>query len=882
MTVGNPVVFGAGTTLSGGSSIVSFGLTTTVAGTNVLPFSFGHAFKKGDVPSGTQLILSGASGSVTPLKHWNDGSLKHAHVAGVATLTNGVQSNVSFVVGTPSAGANMTYADIQTAAPVANVSVTGAVSFSVDLSTLLASPPQRTWVSNPNYVECIYMTRPVNSWDVIFWVKLFANGRMHIRAKIEYGVATGTMQRSASEPPTVISPAVTIGGVTQMSLTNFTMWRNQSIKAEAWIGTDPAVFVVRDLVYLNRTLLVPNSWETTVSEAGFTDNPGGGTVGLKTAYVPGLILNQVPDTSDSGYHDTHSIFHRWDATYAITGDQRAYNSVLANSAACQVYPICWRDTSTKRIMRVTDWPTWTALGSGQGGFYPMYCGTGMTTGNGGVQGGKQIGIDTLHTPSTGYFAYLLTADSFYLEMHEQICASSFMIKSSAYGSGVNRIFNNAPREAAWNWRNWAQLSAIAPDGDVVAADYAELLWTQIQYAKQYGPDAVGPTALGYPWATGTYEDNSGGSGVFWPVTGNVGNGTMGTAFVDYAYLQTNNVAAPNTVTFTAVNGTFYTDTPTFSGTGNGTCTAMSVQGSVVEEVWTLTATSATTFSVVGSVSGVQTGASVGVAYTNSYIGFLLTAGTTAFVAGAKFTFRSTQLMFNCNSSVLGNLGNVKVGVQYTTTSRAVPFFTSTRINRGTIPFALGDSFRFIIYYTAYAPWQYHYWMASNGFSTDMEPLPDVRMTTYRSLRDWMYQGVVGILGDGSTGSYCFGRILKYFVVIGTKYSSSTQFRGAVDMISDWGTVDAATNPDLVGTCSATAIDETLGQLYANSYAMTATAAIAYAVDHGAVGSVAAWTRLVYASNFKKNRTVSGYGILPLDANPTLSWMPRSQPLPPKV
>jgi flagellar hook protein FlgE len=60
-------------------------------------------------------------------------------------------------------------------------------------------------------------------------------------------------------------------------------------------------------------------------------------------------------------------------------------------------------------------------------------------------------------------------------------------------------------------------------------------------------------------------------------------------------------------------------------------------GTSVAETVTMTATDATHFSDTGSVSGVLGIATAGTAFTSGQIGFTIAAGSTAFVAGDKFT-----------------------------------------------------------------------------------------------------------------------------------------------------------------------------------------------------------------------------------------------------
>ena len=79
--------------------------------------------------------------------------------------------------------------------------------------------------------------------------------------------------------------------------------------------------------------------------------------------------------------------------------------------------------------------------------------------------------------------------------------------------------------------------------------------------------------------------------------------------------------------------------PLFVGAGTGSISALTVNQATAEaEDWALVATSATTFTVSGFLSGAQGTASVGVPYNNGLISFTIHAGSTPFVAGDTFTF----------------------------------------------------------------------------------------------------------------------------------------------------------------------------------------------------------------------------------------------------
>ncbi len=90
----------------------------------------------------------------------------------------------------------------------------------------------------------------------------------------------------------------------------------------------------------------------------------------------------------------------------------------------------------------------------------------------------------------------------------------------------------------------------------------------------------------------------------------------------------------------------------YTGVGNGTLTLEDALPAAIDETWTIECTGASvdggTFSVVGSVSGAQASATVGVAYENTFISFLISDGSTDFVVNDVFDFATTQSTVSAN------------------------------------------------------------------------------------------------------------------------------------------------------------------------------------------------------------------------------------------
>lgn len=119
-------------------------------------------------------------------------------------------------------------------------------------------------------------------------------------------------------------------------------------------------------------------------------------------------------------------------------------------------------------------------------------------------------------------------------------------------------------------------------------------------------------------------------------------------------------------------------TPTADGGNTGNGTIGSVVGiassAFTGETWTITATSATVFTVVGSVSGAEGNATVGVAYDNGQFSMLITAGGTPFVSGDIFTM--TQVPFEYILKGIGG-GSDEIFVGYKEITDASTYYNWT-------------------------------------------------------------------------------------------------------------------------------------------------------------------------------------------------------------
>jgi len=195
------------------------------------------------------------------------------------------------------------------------------------------------------------------------------------------------------------------------------------------------------------------------------------------------------------------------------------------------------------------------------------------------------------------------------------------------------------------------------------------------------------------------------------------NATVGVLYDDEGLSFTITAAAVatpyvnnDTFTFTStVGGTFsvlssvagyYADATLGTPYSNSSISFQINQGSepfVVNDTRAFTVTTTKGWNVTGTVSGVQTDATTGTAYTSAEgeVGFTIYAGTTAFVAGDKFTFSTTAGLTYW--TVVGS----KSGTQTNKAYNGQGYFSDNDeiyflITAGPTAFANGDTFTFTV------------------------------------------------------------------------------------------------------------------------------------------------------------------------------------------
>jgi len=444
---------------------------------NSIPFAFGQVFRKGDLPAGQGLALNTSTSQFSPISTWDDGSVKHAHIAGTADLVAGARVTVAISRAAAVSGTPLSQANLIAAGPSA--SITYGSSGTVTLASLLGtSALVLIDHAGPQYAAFQYIANFPNdsSLRAVFYVQLWQGGAYQVRVAVEFGAVSNGAPSQASRTGTA---SVTIAG-SQVLSQSVTMLTGNRWDAVGGSFAMPAV--THDVTYLRRSKLVPNY--------GYTNPSASALSALPTSYTPLALLHYEDNMGATGYAEPIGLLPHWDAMYCVSGDSRARDSVIAHARAFGTYGIFLRDTNTRRMPKFSDWP---AAYSGNEDYDQR--------GSGGHR------WEFAHHPNAGYLAWLLTGERFHLET---IHANAWACFHTNSGSSANRIYTSQTRGRAWRLRTMAAAAAVSPAGDPVAADCRANVNANLQNWKSSNVDANTP-ATGL---IGIYDDKEGSQAGF--------------------------------------------------------------------------------------------------------------------------------------------------------------------------------------------------------------------------------------------------------------------------------------------------------------------------------------------------------------------------------
>ena len=424
-----------------------------------LPWTFGHVFRKGDVPSGQFATVSESSAQVIPKATWTDGSLRHAIISGRTTLGTGVAHDVT--VSVSSSAQNPGGATI-TESVLSGISATTSISFgafgTVTLASLIGSP-HRTWIAGPIMSSWVYWSQIGADPNLTAWfeVRAYQGGAIEILPWIENTVLNSGLNKSARA-------IFTLGGTVKYdSVSDITCYNHARLCLmqgvfSHWSGANPQIRPKHDGAYLRSTKMVVNYAWPGPSEAAMTNDlvyDGGGTPWILT-FTPNGFANTRDNEAPAGFHASLALMSSWDAIYIGSGDPRMWDTMLANHHSHSIMAVHHRDPLTNEPVILSANHAST--------------GASITDASGGTP-------DVFHHPNQGYLPYLMTGWHFFLDSLKFRAGWAMIQAPTNYRGPPPGIPCQWGRGMAWTIRSCSNMLAALPTGAAATAgDTAAGAW----------------------------------------------------------------------------------------------------------------------------------------------------------------------------------------------------------------------------------------------------------------------------------------------------------------------------------------------------------------------------------------------------------------------
>lgn len=465
-----------------GSPVTTFTLESTAASaqTNV-PFTFGHAFKSGDLAPGDFLVgkIAGQADVALQLNvkatHPN-GSVRHAIVSGVLPSLPAGASRVVSMVRSSAGTSTIALASSQSTnagfSALVNLTIDG-VLYTADATPVLAAgiASEQAWIAGAIANEySVYL--PIKTAAGVEHADLTA--QFNVRHYQGSGAVKVDVTIEHTKAYTAVSDIsytgeVRVGGASVMTIAAsgggpLVHYPTSRWKRSFWWTHANPVHVRHNVAYLIATKQIWNyDQSVTIPE---TVLAGYATLLNDPKFVPmgpGLIGEKF---GAQGGRPEIGPLPSWYAAALLSQDRRAKALMLAVADhAASFNNAHRRDTSTGpsggQPLDVIHFPGSTLLGTssdskngetGQIEKLPVL----TTTSN--------MQPDASHQPSMSYLPYLLTGDLFYLEEMHFWCNFNVYANNPgyrAYEKGL--LYPDQPRGQAWSMRTMAQCAAVTPD-----------------------------------------------------------------------------------------------------------------------------------------------------------------------------------------------------------------------------------------------------------------------------------------------------------------------------------------------------------------------------------------------------------------------------------
>lgn len=455
--------------------------------------TFGMVFRRGDVPAGKALNITGADYQVDAKATHADGSLRHAVITVriPALAASGTQTLSLSAGAAPAAGAAIDPADVLKTDFDAVVTLTvGGLAYSASARDVLAGA--KTWLSGPLCTEWLAMA-PLKS------VAGLAHPHLHVRFAIRayQGLknirADVTVENDWAYEPNpsgfTYDAAISVGGQAVYSKAGIAHTHHARWRKVFWWGGDPNLDQEYDKAYLFDSEAFPQY------DRSIQVDPTALSA-LKGSFDPMANGNLSTFMPETGAQDDIGPLPHYAALYLLSQDPRARRCVLANGECGGSYQIHYRHKATDLPVSIDDFPYMTLLGNDPDTKNPK---TGLLEAFPAVTNGlAPLQPDDAHQPSIGYLPYAISGDYFQLEELQFWADWNLVEANPGYRGYEKGLFTwGQNRAQAWSIRTLGQAAYITPDAHPLKKYFVDKVANNIAaYMDKYPKNAKANT-LGY-------------------------------------------------------------------------------------------------------------------------------------------------------------------------------------------------------------------------------------------------------------------------------------------------------------------------------------------------------------------------------------------------
>ena len=440
------------------------------------PLTFGHVFRRGDVPAGRSVGVNSGGISLQSQfevkSSYHDGSVRHAVISVlIPQITANTDITLSLIRGSGNNGQGMDKNSILATDIGASLELTGlsgtlhSGNLTADLrEAILQSDYLDYWLWGDVCTEIIVrqdLSESLNAlWEVRFYLgtqyirisHTIENINFSTRGNINY---TLSINQGNADPSEVYSKS-------DFQHNHSSRWRKVF-----WLGEEPPEVEIRfDLPYMISTgMILPYDTSLEINETAINSNYSSWNNSNRDIMGNGTVHRYMPD---AGGRADIGMLPRWTALYLLTMDNRMREVVLGNGEMSAHIPIHFREDDPGRsfyghVVSLDDRPTFYWLNN----YNYQNQAIGVIT-------NTNWWPDMAHQPSLVYIPYLITGDRFYLDELYYWAAfnlffAGYRTPGAGYGTGLNESYGRISGElrgVAWGLRTLSDAAAMAPDSDI--------------------------------------------------------------------------------------------------------------------------------------------------------------------------------------------------------------------------------------------------------------------------------------------------------------------------------------------------------------------------------------------------------------------------------